>query len=200
MEETFLRLHRMMFKLDMEIPDWLTKYLDERIAFNKIWAKHVHVPPAHSNPADYGVSEAFVKRKRKEYLKDREDLLSVQLKRNNHSLESIVIYNKGMEAIKREFKKIDNPRTNRSIKDVKRYPIKEYLSSIGVKIQMQTGNRAKCNCPLHNEDTPSFVVYEETNSFYCFGCGVGGSIIDLVMAYEELTLIDAIKKIELMRA
>lgn len=34
-------------------------------------------------------------------------------------------------------------------------------------------------CPLHDEDTPSFRFYEETNSFYCFGCQIGGDIIEL---------------------
>lgn len=34
-------------------------------------------------------------------------------------------------------------------------------------------------CPLHDEDTPSFRFYEETNSFYCFGCQTGGDIIEL---------------------
>jgi len=35
-------------------------------------------------------------------------------------------------------------------------------------------------CPFHAEENPSFTVYEETNSFYCFSCGVGGGPLQLV--------------------
>lgn len=34
-------------------------------------------------------------------------------------------------------------------------------------------------CPLHGEDTPSFRYYAETNTYYCWGCGSGGDVIQL---------------------
>lgn len=39
--------------------------------------------------------------------------------------------------------------------------------------------RPFCCCPLHDEETPSMRYYEETNSFYCFGCRRGGDVITL---------------------
>ncbi len=48
-------------------------------------------------------------------------------------------------------------------------------------------------CPFHNEKTPSFTVYPENNSFYCFGCGAGGDVISFVKRVENLDYIDAVK-------
>lgn len=48
-------------------------------------------------------------------------------------------------------------------------------------------------CPFHNEKTPSFTVYPENNSFYCFGCGAGGDVITFVKRIENLDYIDAVK-------
>lgn len=48
-------------------------------------------------------------------------------------------------------------------------------------------------CPFHNERTPSFNVYPDSNSFYCFGCGVGGDIITFTQRIENLDYIEAIK-------
>lgn len=33
-------------------------------------------------------------------------------------------------------------------------------------------------CPFHVEHTPSFVVYQDKEKFYCFSCGVSGDRID----------------------
>lgn len=46
-------------------------------------------------------------------------------------------------------------------------------------------NDPRACCPLHDEDTPSFRYYENTNSFYCFGCTKGGDVIYLHMYFAE---------------
>lgn len=48
-------------------------------------------------------------------------------------------------------------------------------------------------CPFHSEKTPSFNVYNESESFYCFGCGVGGDVITFIRMIENLDYIEAVK-------
>ena len=50
-------------------------------------------------------------------------------------------------------------------------------------------------CPFHNEKTPSFTVYPDTQSFYCFGCGAGGDAIGFVKRIENLDYVDAVKSL-----
>ncbi len=48
-------------------------------------------------------------------------------------------------------------------------------------------------CPFHSEKTPSFTVYPENGSFYCFGCGVGGDVITFTSLIENLDYIESVK-------
>ncbi len=48
-------------------------------------------------------------------------------------------------------------------------------------------------CPFHNEKTPSFTVYPENGSFYCFGCGIGGDVFSFVRQIENLDYVEAVK-------
>ena len=48
-------------------------------------------------------------------------------------------------------------------------------------------------CPFHSEKTPSFNIYPENGSFYCFGCGAGGDVITFVMKIENLDYMEAVK-------
>ena len=48
-------------------------------------------------------------------------------------------------------------------------------------------------CPFHGEKTPSFNIYTENGSFYCFGCGAGGDVITFIMKIENLDSVEAVK-------
>ena len=48
-------------------------------------------------------------------------------------------------------------------------------------------------CPFHSEKTPSFTVFPNSKSFYCFGCGAGGDVISFIMRAENLDYVDALE-------
>ena len=52
--------------------------------------------------------------------------------------------------------------------------------------------RTMINCPIHNEDTPSCCVYHGSNSFYCYGCHTGGSVIDVLIKRDGLSIKEAV--------
>jgi hypothetical protein len=67
--------------------------------------------------------------------------------------------------------------------------LKSALEYYGISVSSQNFS----SCPYHQEKTPSFRVY--SGSYYCFGCGESGTIIDFVMKYFGLTAIEAVKKL-----
>ncbi len=65
---------------------------------------------------------------------------------------------------------------------------------IGMAVQLKrNGTRHVGLCPFHGEKTPSFTVFEDTASFYCFGCGAGGDVISFTMRYNNLDYIEAVR-------
>lgn len=52
------------------------------------------------------------------------------------------------------------------------------------------------SCPFHSERTASFKIYPKSNSFYCFGCGAGGDVIDFVRLLYGLDFGQACLRIE----
>lgn len=57
----------------------------------------------------------------------------------------------------------------------------------------RTGRLYKGLCPFHSERSPSFMVYPETQSYYCFGCGAGGDVIKFTMEMNSLSYIEAVR-------
>ena len=74
---------------------------------------------------------------------------------------------------------------------VRRSDITEVVSGY---VQLRHRGRTHTGlCPFHSEKTPSFVVYPETQSFYCFGCGAGGDVITFVRKINNLDYVEAVK-------
>lgn len=71
------------------------------------------------------------------------------------------------------------------IYNAKQVPIKHYLNV----------EKNKIKCPLHEERTPSFQIYERDNRWYCFGCNEGGDVIDLVQKLQNITFVEAVKNL-----
>ena len=52
------------------------------------------------------------------------------------------------------------------------------------------------SCPFHSEKTASCKIYPKSNSFYCFGCGAGGDVIDFVRLLYGLDFRQACVRLE----
>jgi len=71
------------------------------------------------------------------------------------------------------------------------------FKSYGINFDGYGGRLTKICCPFpnHNDRSPSFFYYAETNSFNCFGCGVGGKAVQLVSIMEGVSQEQAAQKI-----
>jgi DNA primase len=68
--------------------------------------------------------------------------------------------------------------------------IREYLPDL-----KKVGRNWKAPCPFHDERTPSFVVSPERGIFRCFGCDVSGDVFKFVMLFDNISWIEAVKKL-----
>lgn len=49
----------------------------------------------------------------------------------------------------------------------------------------------KVCCPFHGEKTPSMMIYDDSDSFHCYGCGEHGDAIDFVKKYQDVGFKEA---------
>jgi DNA primase len=55
-----------------------------------------------------------------------------------------------------------------------------------------SGQNYRARCPFHDDRNPSFVVYPETQTFYCFGSRAHGDVLSFLMRKERLTFPEAL--------
>ena len=78
-------------------------------------------------------------------------------------------------------------------------PIEGVLAAHGVALQRNSGgSRLVGHCPFpgHPDMHPSFHVYPNTRSFFCFVCRRGGDVIDMVQLLENLSFFEALAFLE----
>jgi DNA primase len=69
----------------------------------------------------------------------------------------------------------------------------EELIARYVRLRRTGQNYSVAGCPFHKDRNPSFVVYPQTQSFYCFGCREHGDVISFLMRIERLTFPEALR-------
>jgi hypothetical protein len=73
------------------------------------------------------------------------------------------------------------------------HSIVAYCKQFGIELKRK-GRELVGLCPLHQDKTPSFYVYED-NHYHCFGCGAHGDSVDLCAAYEGIRLVEAAERL-----
>ncbi len=79
----------------------------------------------------------------------------------------------------------------KALEEARKIPIMEvadwYLT--GIK---KRGNRYIAFCPFHEENTASFTIFPDTNTYHCFGCLEHGDAISLVQHINNITFQEAV--------
>lgn len=73
--------------------------------------------------------------------------------------------------------------------------IVDYIQGSAVALKPSSGGKFKGLCPFHGEKSPSFYVDANFQNYRCFGCQESGDILTFVMNYENLSFIEAVKKL-----
>ena len=76
-----------------------------------------------------------------------------------------------------------------------RHPLGDTVEAAGVRLRGR-GRVRQGVCPFHDEAEGSFTVYADSERFYCFGCGLGGDVLDFIRQAEGLNLTDAIARLD----
>ncbi|MDE2967391.1 MAG: CHC2 zinc finger domain-containing protein [Chloroflexota bacterium] len=77
----------------------------------------------------------------------------------------------------------------------RRHPLGDVVEAAGVELRGR-GRVRQGLCPFHEEREGSFTVYTDTQKFHCFGCGLGGDVLDFIQRTDRVDLPEAIRRLE----
>ena len=76
-----------------------------------------------------------------------------------------------------------------------RHPLGDTVEASGVRLRGR-GRVRQGVCPFHDELEGSFTVYADSEKWHCFGCGLRGDVLDFIRRTENLSLPDAIRRLD----
>lgn len=177
-------------------------------------AKKTYYNGLNYNPREvFGISDKMINKSRKEYLRGEINKQKKEIGNDITYLKSLnieteidkeiavdAVYNIPYRQKKVSFlinelsflEKNNNQRERIDVNTCKKFPIENI---IGRSPDRMIGAKACFKCPLHEDNTPSFVVYPE-NTWYCFGCGKGGDSIQLYMELHNCNFTEACKALQ----
>jgi len=72
----------------------------------------------------------------------------------------------------------------------------DIVDVIGAALPLKrAGTNFVALCPFHREKSPSFNVNPQRQVFHCFGCHKGGDVFSFVREYENLSFVEAVKRL-----
>ena len=77
----------------------------------------------------------------------------------------------------------------------RRYPLGDVVEAAGVKL-VGRGRVRQGVCPFHEETAGSFTAYADSQRWYCFGCGLGGDVLDFIQRLDGVGLPGAIRHLQ----
>lgn len=78
------------------------------------------------------------------------------------------------------------------------HDVKQRVSALemGRRMGLAPDRQGYCICPFHSEKTGSLRLYVGDKGWWCYGCHQGGSVLDLVMKYYDLSIAQALIRID----
>lgn len=70
--------------------------------------------------------------------------------------------------------------------------IRDFIDRAGIKFE----RHGYIKCPFHGEKTASLRIYPDDRGWYCFGCGLGGDVLNFAQRWYNLPFVDTLKAID----
>lgn len=79
------------------------------------------------------------------------------------------------------------------IANAREFPLTSLAGAYVENFRKAGSKTYKGHCPFHDDRTPSFVIYTDSNRFICFGCETKGDVISFLMEIKSINFKTAVR-------